>query len=606
MNIVSAGANFRGEKQSLLYSVQHLFSAVQTSVIGPDISFYQDDNNTLGKVDFTKMKTAGARFVICRAGQNSWPDPDFADYWRDAKSAGIPRGSYWFYDSRYPPEAQADLWLSVLGADRGELPMWADLEESYGGTYKGSQNWRKFIERVRSKAPDKEIGVYTAYGYWSSNCPVADRAYFGQFPLWVANYGVTTPKLPPGWSDWLFWQFTSTGDGPSYGVESKGIDLNYFNGNAVDFYERFPGGSAPPPPVEPEDPRQVGTIIVGALNVRTGPGTQYSIIEGATLLQGDQAFGNVDPGTNWMRISWIQRAGGGTDFLDGWASAYPNYMTVAEIGTTPGGSMQFSSIVYSNGVNVIIDRLNEHSWYRAVIIPPSAIKSANMFKPAGCRLVEDVAGDLVFNFSPFNSPCTPNMGVRVNGIEYQIYDGLSQGSFAPFFWWDESGRLNIDHRKTVWKTLTSALQGWRYLVQNGIKNPNASSAWDIRNPVRCVGRFPDGSTVLLSVAGRGYLDSPGATLHECAALLMQMGCDYALDGDGGGSVSDVLRYSDGSADVFRGTDEKRGVPAGGVIKLQTPLDATAPPPPPASGKRPFVLDLEGYKPYSGELEPDDA
>ncbi len=43
------------------------------TVIGPDVSFYQDNPGTSRQIDFTKMKES-AGYVIIRAGQNLWID----------------------------------------------------------------------------------------------------------------------------------------------------------------------------------------------------------------------------------------------------------------------------------------------------------------------------------------------------------------------------------------------------------------------------------------------------------------------------------------------------------------------------------------------------
>src|SRR5690349_8593011 len=104
------------------------------NVIGPDVSFYQDDPETPQGIDFIKMR-ASAGYVIIRAGQNLWPDPDFKINWREAKKAGMPRGSYWFYDSRVDPKRQAEIWASMFEGDYGELPLFADFEENYKGPY---------------------------------------------------------------------------------------------------------------------------------------------------------------------------------------------------------------------------------------------------------------------------------------------------------------------------------------------------------------------------------------------------------------------------------------------------------------------------------------
>jgi hypothetical protein len=54
------------------------------NIISPDVSFYHDEQETLQGIDFVKMaKSAG--FVIVRAGQNPWSDPDFKYNWREAK-----------------------------------------------------------------------------------------------------------------------------------------------------------------------------------------------------------------------------------------------------------------------------------------------------------------------------------------------------------------------------------------------------------------------------------------------------------------------------------------------------------------------------------------
>ena len=198
------------------------------TVIGPDVSFYQDNPGTSRQIDFTKMKES-AGYVIIRAGQNLWIDSDFGYNWSSAKAAGLPRGSYWFYDSRAEPNQQAELWYSQVGNDLGELPLFADLEENYGGQYKGWKNWYIFITRLKALIGNRqEIGIYTGYYYWLENAPSKQTApveleYFHQYPLWIAHYGVTTPSVPAPWSsdEWTFWQYTDKGDGGLYGVESS-------------------------------------------------------------------------------------------------------------------------------------------------------------------------------------------------------------------------------------------------------------------------------------------------------------------------------------------------------------------------------------------------
>jgi exopolysaccharide biosynthesis protein/GH25 family lysozyme M1 (1,4-beta-N-acetylmuramidase) len=186
--------------------------------------------------------------VIIRAGQNLWKDVAFDISWSRSKLAGLLRGSYWFYDSRAKPRDQALKWASVLGNDRGELPLFADFEDRYGGNYGKWQDWKYFLQSLKEIMPDKEISIYTAYYYFrektiSVGIPSNELELFKQYPLWIANYNTTSPLVPRPWTEWHLWQHTDKGDGSKYGVASANIDLNYFDGTEEQFIERF--SSAP-------------------------------------------------------------------------------------------------------------------------------------------------------------------------------------------------------------------------------------------------------------------------------------------------------------------------------------------------------------------------
>lgn len=221
------------------------------TIVGPDISFYDNNIETRKGIDFKKMLSV-SYFVIIRAGQNLWVDRDIDVNWHSAKQAGIPRGSYWFYDSRADPKRQAELWVQSLKGDLGELPMFLDLEDTYRGRYNSWRDWYVFLEYLKLLVGKKEIGIYTGYYYFKDHGPnrYTQRQsldYFRQYPLWIANYSAIRPLIPPPWgrNEWLLWQFTARGDGIAYGAESKGIDLNYFNGSLKNFNKRFKLPSQP-------------------------------------------------------------------------------------------------------------------------------------------------------------------------------------------------------------------------------------------------------------------------------------------------------------------------------------------------------------------------
>jgi GH25 family lysozyme M1 (1,4-beta-N-acetylmuramidase) len=122
--------------------------------------------------------------------------------------------------------------VEVLGNDAGELELWMDFEDNYGGQFGGMKNWYDFAERLKALRPDKQLGVYTGYYYWLENL-TPSHIYFAQYPLWIASYQTLKPRIPQTWSDWLMWQYTDKGQGNLYGVKSANIDLNYRRGEAV-------------------------------------------------------------------------------------------------------------------------------------------------------------------------------------------------------------------------------------------------------------------------------------------------------------------------------------------------------------------------------------
>ncbi|NOH04241.1 MAG: SH3 domain-containing protein [Chloroflexi bacterium] len=286
------------------------------NVIGPDVSFYQDDPQTPQGIDFIKMRS-NAGYVVIRAGQNLWGDRDFKVNWRESKAAGLPRGSYWFYDSRIDPKRQAEKWASMFEGDFGELPLFGDFEDTYNGPFKGWRHWYTFLERTKELAPGKEIGVYTGYYYWRENTeatgiPAASLNYFKQYPLWIANYGVASPLIPKPWTTWTFWQFTDNGDGTLYGVESLNIDLNYFNGDINAFRQRFGLSDTPLP--EPPKPTKFLRVTVPSLKVREGPGLGYTQI-GSILLNEVVEEVDSNPDKTWLKIRKKD------DSLTGWSFA---------------------------------------------------------------------------------------------------------------------------------------------------------------------------------------------------------------------------------------------------------------------------------------------
>ena len=268
---------------------------IPQQVVVPDISFWQDDNATVRKVDFVQMKANGARGVILRAGQNRWVDPDFHDYWAAAKAAGLPRGTYWFWDSRVPANEQADLFYNQFAHDWPEMEIVSDYEENYGGAYGGWQNLYNFLSRLISNGvPVSQNAIYSGYYYWRDHSPQTNPTslnWFKQFKLWIAWYASNPANvsIPAPWTndDLLAWQWTSSGDGHAYGVESNAIDLNWWNATPEQFDARYGGGTTPPPPTGGITMK--GLVMAGfTINIRPlAGGTALGQLRGGDAVYGD-------------------------------------------------------------------------------------------------------------------------------------------------------------------------------------------------------------------------------------------------------------------------------------------------------------------------------
>jgi hypothetical protein len=298
--------------------------------LGFDLSFWQDDNRTVQKVDFNKMKSFGAAFVICRAGQNLWQDEDFRDYWAAAKLAGLPRAAYFFYDPRVSPIGQAHLFASLVVNDKPEGRLWVDFEfpKSWGGAYVDWRHWKAFIEETR-QLTGLRIGIYTAAWWWDDVAvnQGADFSYFGQFPLWVAQYTANAADvdIPRGWTKAMIWQYGTPPIGPQVGVESLEIDANYWNAD-FRFEDEWGGATVPPPP---GGSMKYRVIWPNGVARRTGPSVSNTYT-GLTYFY-DQAVDVVEDNIpdreepDNLNKRWVRFA----DDLYG-ASEYPNSIGVPQ------------------------------------------------------------------------------------------------------------------------------------------------------------------------------------------------------------------------------------------------------------------------------------
>jgi len=209
-------------------------------VEGVDVSYYD------GSIDWSAVYGAGKRFAIIRVSDGtSFIDPQFAANWNGTRAAGVMRAPYQFFRAGQDPVAQADLLVAQVmqagGFQPGDLPPVMDLEtadnQPIATVVARAHAWLDRLTQATGRAPI----VYTSTRVWTL---FGNPAGFSQYPLWVANWGVTCPSIPMGWTDWRFWQSSATGN--VAGISNSSMtDLDRFNGTLTDLLT-FAGGAAPP------------------------------------------------------------------------------------------------------------------------------------------------------------------------------------------------------------------------------------------------------------------------------------------------------------------------------------------------------------------------
>lgn len=220
-----------------------------TRALGIDISQWQNDPQTPKFMDFAKARAAGADFIFIKASQANWRDRDFAHNWTAAKEAGLIRGAYHFLTWNMDGAAQADFMWSLIKDDPGELPPVVDYEW-WGTVPSNAEDYlRKFVARIRSLSGRRPT-IYTSAYFWNGANEAQELT--STCNLWVASWREGgEPRLPNGFKQWQFWQWTDKGDGLKYGAESLGLDMDWFYGDRAEL-RRWAG--LPPEDEQPPEP----------------------------------------------------------------------------------------------------------------------------------------------------------------------------------------------------------------------------------------------------------------------------------------------------------------------------------------------------------------
>jgi hypothetical protein len=190
---------------------------------------------------------------------------------------------------------------------------------------------------------------------------------------------------------------------------------------------------------------------------------------------------------------------------------------------------------------VTITGLNRERGADEIIVYRPAFGPTTRTNGFGAEVV--VAGETVQSVSDGrgNAPIPPD-GFVVSGhgrARQQLLAAFKAGDRVTL-----RGRLVPASGDARWDGVRHVFGGGPRLLANGqyVGGERFTPAFsERRHPRTAVGRLPDGRVVLLVVGGRQPYHSVGMTLIETAGLLRQMGVTDALNLDGGGSTTLVVR-----------------------------------------------------------------
>jgi len=217
-------------------------------VHGVDVSYWEP------KVDWSVLRAQGFKFALVRATSGiGYVDPKFKSHWEDARKEGLLRGAYHYLIANQDAKQQADLFISTIRADRGELPPIIDLEDKYNENATNTKiidTCKAVLDRVE-KAFGLKPMIYSRTQYLNVHVSRNGKApaWAKDYPLWLAQYPyVFDPNMHPnknmptqavGWQDWKIWQYSETAliDGVTSDIGAPTeCDLNWFRGSEADLY----------------------------------------------------------------------------------------------------------------------------------------------------------------------------------------------------------------------------------------------------------------------------------------------------------------------------------------------------------------------------------
>lgn len=169
-----------------------------------------DVSNWQGNINFNQVANDGIKIVYIKATQGTnYISPTLESSYINAKSNGLKIGFYHYVTARSTKEAEleAEFFASVISGKEIDCKLAMDFEQ-FGNLNNEQINlvglaFLKRLEQITKKPLVIYSNTYTARTIWNGEIL--------NYPLWVAEYGVTRPQNNGKWSTYVGWQYTDVG-----------------------------------------------------------------------------------------------------------------------------------------------------------------------------------------------------------------------------------------------------------------------------------------------------------------------------------------------------------------------------------------------------------
>ncbi len=211
----------------ILFLLINLLCFTRTFAFGPssssiyngiDVSQWQES------INYQEVKNSGIEVVYIRASEGEgYIDPYFKTNYENAKANGLKVGFYHYVTATSEEEArqQAQFFASVIGGTTPDCKLAMDFESFGNLSIEEINNISlEFLQTLES-ITGKECIIYSdAY-----NAINTFGGELTEYPIWIAEYGVSSPEPNGKWNTWEGFQYTDLGN--VSGINGN-VDMDYY------------------------------------------------------------------------------------------------------------------------------------------------------------------------------------------------------------------------------------------------------------------------------------------------------------------------------------------------------------------------------------------